>query len=291
MTFKKTFKRMVAGICLSMLSCSPPVIYKSMWQNTPVTVDGKATEWQIPLQFYDAKTKLSFSISNDMTNLYICIRATDDVTEMGILHTGMQLWIDTACKKNHQIGIQFPIVQREQGTASSGHGSRQHSSEEANSAESTASAYADMPDTGKINRMHKHFLNGPKQMRIIGFNNIPDGLLELPSIYPINVSIGWDNSGAMIYEAAIPINTIYKKPFTASDSNKILGLSFNVTVTIKHGTGGDRGGHGGGGMGGGMRGGGMGGGGMGGHGGSGGGSGEASPEQLTVWTEFRLATK
>jgi hypothetical protein len=286
MTFKKTFKRMIAGMCLSMLSCSPAVIYKSMWQSGPVTVDGKATEWQIPLQFYDAKTKLSFSISNDMANLYICIRATDETTELGILHTGMQLWIDTACKKNRQIGIQFPIVQREQGASTDRHGSRQQGSEEVNSADEVAKSYTDMPDTGKINRMHRHFSNSPKQMRIMGFNNVPDGLMELPSIYPINVSIGWDNSGAMIYEASIPINTIYKRPFTIADSNKVLGLSFNVTVMPKRSS---NTGHGGG-MSGGMRGGGMGmGGGMGNHEGHEGG--QASPEEQTIWAKFRLATK
>ena len=257
-----------------------------MWQSTPVTIDGKATEWQIPLEFFDAKTKLNFSISNDMTNLFICIRVTDETAEMGILRTGMQLWIDTACKKNRAVGIQFPMVQREQGT-SSGRGSRQQSSQDGNSStQPSGSGYDNMPDTGKINRMHRHFNASPKQMRVTGLRNIPDGLVELPSIYNINVSLDWDNSGAMIYEAAIPLNTIYKKPFATSDSNKVLGISFNITtIPKKTGVGGAGGHHGAaGGMGGGMGGGGR-------EGSEHEGGGETSPEVQTVWVEFRLATK
>lgn len=270
---------------LFMAGCSSPLVYSSVWQSKPVTVDGKATEWKIPLDYFDDKTKLNFSITNDKTNLYFCIRATEDETQKGIIHSGLQIWIDTAGGKKEEVGIQFPILERNaEASESSSHKHLQSFSSDPSD------------EAAAAHNLKAHYMGTSKQMKLTGFTNATNGFAEVPNMYGINACLNWDTNNIMIYEVCVPFNTFYKASLSPSDSAKVLGVSFTVTVASKnngggHG-GGDMGGPGGmGGMGGG---GGMGGmhGGGGGHGGGGshgGGEGSSSTETLTAHIKFHLA--
>ena len=100
------------GCSIFLMGCgSSAVICDNNWQYQPVKVDGKAKEWEIPLRFYDVDTKLNFTITNNDSNLYYCIRITDDKEEMRALKAGMQVWIDTAGNKAKEIGILYPFPQ------------------------------------------------------------------------------------------------------------------------------------------------------------------------------------
>jgi len=290
MKLKKTLITIAASIPLIYIAaCSSPLIYNSVWQSKPVTVDGKATEWKIPLDYFDDKTKLNFTVTNDKNNLYFCIRATEDETQKGIIHNGMQIWIDTTGGKKNQVGIQFPVIERSANSAGSSKSKNQDSYE----SPSTSSATAD--NMVVANGLKKHYKGTEKQIKLSGFTNATNGLSEVPNLFGINACLNWDTNNIMIYEACIPFSTFYKTSLSPSDSNKVLGVSFVVTVSPRNNGGGEGGGHshgggGGSGMGGGM--GGMGGGGGmhgggGGHGGEGGGA--SSPETLTANIKFRLA--
>jgi hypothetical protein len=274
MKFKKILFPFVTYLPLLFLSCSSPLVYNSIWQDKPVTVDGKATEWKIPLDYFDDKTKLNFSISNDRTNIYFCIRATEDETQKGIIHNGLQIWIDTTGGKKDEVGIQFPLIQRQERT------------------EGSLLTHSSQPDeTPAAYNLRKQYSGTTKQMRLTGFSGAVEGLAEAPNMYGINACLNWDTNNIMIYEVCIPFKTFYKSSLSQSDSSKAFGVTFAVTVTpkaSKYGGGGNSGGggHGGGGGMGGMHGGGGGHGG-GGHGGGGGSS--PSAETISAHIKFRLA--
>jgi hypothetical protein len=282
MKFKKTL-HIVATVTflLFLAGCSSPLVYSSIWQSKPVTIDGKANEWRIPLDFYDDKTKLNFTVTNDKDNLYFCIRATEDATQKGIIHSGLQIWIDTAGGKKNQVGIQFPIIERS--ANSEGEGADKHSKS------------SDMDEASSANNLKSRYMGTTKQLKLSGFNNAINGLLQIPNIYGINACINWDTNKIMIYELCIPFNTFYKTSLSSSDTNKVLGISFVVNVTSKntgaHSGGGAMGspeGMGAMGSGGGM----SGGGGMhggAGHGGGGHSGGSSSTEALTAHIKLRLA--
>jgi hypothetical protein len=259
--------------------CSSPLVYDSIWQDKPVTIDGKANEWKIPLDYYDDKTKLNFSIANDGTNLYFCVRATEDETQKGIVHNGLQIWIDTTGGKKKDMGIQFPVIQKSD-MASMGSSSGQAKTDQMEG--SSASSYG----------MHKQYSRASKQMKITGFKGGIDGLSYLPNMYGINAYLNWDTNNIMIYEACIPLKTFYKTSLSPKDTAKVLGVSIVITVATKNG-GGDEaaGGHHGGHGGGGGMGGGMGGGGMGGNHGSGENKGNFSTTSASAYIKFRLANK
>lgn len=279
---------------LLLLSCSPQYINKTTWQGKPISIDGKTDDWEVPLRFYDDKTKLTYSVTNDADNLYICIRATDDDNVKGITRKGLQLWIDTTGKRGHQVGVLFPVmVQREN---ASGKG-KQKSSGDATATEASDSktSFMDLPDTIRENRIHKRYMDNATQMHVSGFKTIPDGVIELPDTYGLNMATSWNSYNVLVIEAAIPFKTFLKNP--KADSSRALGITFSFNIYPKY-TGSGEGSHGGGmhggggGMGGGMGGGGMGGGG-GMHGGgshAGGGGGGQEAEEEHVWAPFRIVT-
>ncbi len=277
MKLKNTFKISSLLFLLFLAGCSSPLVYSGIWQDKPVTIDGKATEWKIPLDYYDDKTKLNFSISNDKTNLYFCIRATEDETQKGIIHSGLQVWIDTGGSKKTQVGIQFPVIQRS-GESS---GTRHSQSSGATSNEETPVAYS----------LKSRYAGTHKQIRLTGFGGGINGLAETPNMYGINACLNWDTNNIMIYEISVPFSTFYKTALIPSDSTKVLDVSFFVSVASQSYGGGEGGGRSGG-MGGGM--GGMhGGGGGGGHGGGGHSSGgsDANNRTLAAHVKIRLSTQ
>ena len=288
MNTKKISFWVIALISLSLfIGCAPKFIYKSYWQTTPVIADGKTNDWEVPLRFFDPKTKLNYSVSNDGENLYICIRATDDDNVSGITRRGLQIWIDTTGKKGHQVGILCPVPQKSEHSSDDGEKHKNNSGSD--NTEQQTQQYTGISDTARLNRIHRRFLENTKQMHVSGFKNVPDGLLELPNTFGINLGISWNNSNVLVYEAAIPLKSFLKHPLLPSDSSKVLGISFNFSITQKriNNGGGGRGMGGGGGMHGG---GGMGGGG-GRHEGGEGSSGSSEPEPESIWTAFHLSTK
>jgi hypothetical protein len=263
---------------LFLVSCKAP-LYQTKWQDHEVVADGNPQEWKIPLRFYDSKSKLSYAVTNDLDNLYICIRITDDASQVKVMRAGMQIWIDTSGSNKQATGILFPkhITQQSEPDPQSPEtkGKRTPGSHQMN-----------------MKSLRAGFQREYKEMQLTGFKAPIRGALPLQNDFGINLGINWDanrydSSFIMIYEAVIPFKTFYKNKLTASDSLKNFGISIIVSQ-LPHppskGGGGSRGGGsmGGGGMGGGMRGGGMGGGGMGGGGGRrGGGGGSRGAQEVS----------
>ncbi len=109
-------------ILIILASCAKP-FYNSQWQATPVVADGNAKEWSVPLGFYDGETKLQYTFSNDTKNLYLCMKAVDEKTQLKIIRAGLQVWVDTTGKNKHQTGILFPMANPEAGGDTKGSGS------------------------------------------------------------------------------------------------------------------------------------------------------------------------
>jgi hypothetical protein len=269
---KPTFniQRSTLFIILLFAACAPqPVIFENNWQNHPVKVDGKATEWEIPLQYYDNDTKLNYTITNDDSNLYYCIRITDDKQEMRVMKAGMQVRIDTSGKKADGAIVEYPFsatgAKREGGKSRYSEGNK---------------------DSSAMSSAHSHFKESSSTMHLTGFLPPVGGITPVPNVYGIQVCIARDSSGVMLYEAKIPFKTFYKPNLTNADKNKVFGITFVLNAMSGNGGGGHHGG------GGGMGGGGMGGrGGGGGHRGGGGSEDDGSLSSEALSFKIKLATK
>ncbi|NTW33966.1 MAG: hypothetical protein HGB12_15345, partial [Bacteroidetes bacterium] len=93
-------------------SCtSQQAVYTSFWQAKDFT-SADIKEPQEPLRFCDKKSKLQYTITNDDKNIYIYLKATDELYQMKIIRAGMQINIDTTGKGEKHISISFPIANK-----------------------------------------------------------------------------------------------------------------------------------------------------------------------------------
>ena len=259
-------------ILIILASCTHYIyIARSPWQINKIVTDGKATEWTIPLRYFDEKSKLQYAVSNDCENLYLCIRATEEQTQIKILRAGLQIWIDTTGKNEHRVGILFPMANAKERFDQNRVGVKERNAEVNEEGRKTEKKQ-------DVSSFRKNFLNGYKEMELAGFKPPINGMNPIQNNYGILTNINWDSSGVMTYEAVIPFKTFYKDSISVSDSLKLMGISIvlNALPSAQGGSGGGGGRHGGGGGGmgsGGMGGGGMGAGGMGAGGMRGGGGG------------------
>ncbi|MFI5163833.1 MAG: hypothetical protein ACHQHP_01150 [Bacteroidia bacterium] len=194
-------------------SCSHET-FSGAWQKTPVKVDAKINDWEIPLRLYDDATKLNYAVTNDADNLYLCMRASDVHVQMKIMQAGMQVWIDTTGKKKQKIGIFFPL--------STGEKIRY------DIPGATGSQNFETDDKREQLKMRGDFLASNKQMQLKGFKPPLAGTVPLHSEGGIELSINWDSTNTLIYEAKIPLATFYKKSLSASDSEKVFSIGIYV---------------------------------------------------------------
>jgi len=197
-------------------SCSK-TIYDSSWQNKPVTADGMAKEWTLPLRYYDYKSKLQYTVTNDTSNLYICIRACDEFSQMKIIKAGMQVWIDTSGKNKLVTGIWFPLANLSNGEY------KKHSAFRDTSMSGTPSFQK--PDSKSIKRRYER---QPKEMQLVGFKPPVVGTVFLKNEFGIVANLDWDSIGIMTYEAIIPFKTFYKSHLTPKDSTKLFDLTIKI---------------------------------------------------------------
>ncbi|HWB62799.1 MAG TPA: hypothetical protein VG603_04750 [Chitinophagales bacterium] len=273
----------IAGGCFSSAAAQQISSFSPV---KPVAVDGRPDEWPQPFRYYDGATKLQFAFANDTANLYICVKVTDEATQMRLLRAGMGLWIDTKGKKKETTGISFPIKQEH-----SGNGEWRKRNEEGG--EGNTQPTEPMQQRDMLNRMKEHALLQQTTLRIKGFTGVADQDLPLKNDYGINTSFNWDTLNTLCIEYKVPLALILGHALTAADAAKPVSIGFveNALEMPNRnmpdagemggpgGGGGMEGGMGGGGMGSGYGNGGMGGGGYGnnGMGGGYGGGGMGGP--------------
>ena len=194
-------------------SCSSGPTYLSQWQSKPVTIDGDASDWQRPLAYYDPDSKLSYTITNDSTKLYLCVEAFDEPTQVKIIREGLQLWIDTAGGKDQEIGVLYPVA------ATMQTGAREYNPRE----------YGSQTDYDPIGTMRRNFLRSQGEIELSGFKSPIGGLVSLHNAFGIEVRINWDTLNNILnYEAAIPFATFYQHSLSRTDSLKMFGIRFTV---------------------------------------------------------------
>ena len=82
----------------------PPAVY-----NEKIVIDGKTDEWGNKGFYFDNSTGLLYCVSNDSSNLFLCIKTADEPVIRRIFTGGLQMWIDTEGKKSKRTGILYPM--------------------------------------------------------------------------------------------------------------------------------------------------------------------------------------
>ncbi len=204
-------KALVFLIFFSSALYSQSLLPTAYWKSNSVKIDGEASEWNNPLRFYDAETKLFFAFANDSTNLYLCFQSNDKRNQVKIHMAGMKVYIITKGKEKHKGCIIYPLVDPKENFA------REELNEEVE------------PD---IERLKNTFLLQNTNMLTSGFANQNGN-------YPIHDSVGihsylnWNEKNIMTYEIAIPLKEIYGNNYTAKDLEKVISLVIEVNAVTR----------------------------------------------------------
>ena len=175
-----------------------------------ITINGMAEEWGDSLPFTNDKAKLNYTISNDKTNLYMVVKTKDAAMQSDILGSGITFSVNTKGKKSTTYSLTFP---------------------------------ARIQDEDPVKYMHldptqtqaKAVTTKYRKIKPEGFKDIKDEELSTSNPYGIQVAIGYDDEGYLVYEEAIPLTLFHTDPADKewAFNIKINGLERDVKVQIK----------------------------------------------------------
>jgi len=179
---------------------------KSTWASSPVTIDGKAKEWKLPLRLYDSGTKLFFAFANDDKNLYLCFQAPDKMFQTKIMGAGME--ISLSDKGKHKVSVIFPLAQRSSSVPPAGN-DKEQATDRRNS--------------------NTSFVLQNTFMEVKGFAT-RNGIISINDTSGINAAINFDENNILTYEIAIPYKEWFGPGFSINDLAKEISLEVTINA-------------------------------------------------------------
>lgn len=180
----------------------PDVQGNSVLVQSNVRIDGKNQEWG-SFAAENKRTNLWYTIANDDKNLYLAIKAIDHETITKIMAGGLSFTINTKGKKKDQdaFSITYPLLTRTGGTRGNMGQNRQRAGQDRQE--------QSQKERDSINlNQRKTQLAGVKEIKVLGFKQVPDTLISIYNEYGIKAVAKMDEQGAYIYEAAIPLSLL-----------------------------------------------------------------------------------
>ena len=164
---------------------------KAIWQSQPLTIDGSDRDWVKPLPYVVHEENVNYSISNDQQNLYVLMSTASRQEQQKIIQGGMSVWVNTKGDKSigDAAGIGYPLDE--------GNDPDRKLMEEA------------QPQRYQRKTVT---LADKKTYGLYGFNK--DSSIRKYNYGDTNfvgvvMRMDYNNSGDLIYEAAIPLQALY----------------------------------------------------------------------------------
>ncbi|HEY4109160.1 hypothetical protein [Puia sp.] len=162
------------------------------WQRLPLTIDGSDKDWTRPLPYGISSEKLTYSVTNDDQYLYILLETKNPQQQQKIIQGGMTIWVNTKADKSESgsVGIGYPLEARVDRD--------RQIMEEA------------QPDRYKNNKPVT--LEDKKDYALYGFTRDTAGTFSYgndDNPQGVKMRMDYSNEGDLIYEAAIPLPTLY----------------------------------------------------------------------------------
>jgi len=184
---------LAAGCSSSRQTTGPgePAATSTQWQTSPLTIDGSDRDWAKPLQHTIREENVSYSISNDQQNLYILLSTESRQEQQKIIQGGMSVWVNTKGDKTKgdAVGIGYPLDER-------------NDPDRKLMEEAQPQRYQYKAAT----------LGDKKTYSLYGFSkdsSIPNYTYGVNNPAGVVMRMDYNNSGVLIYEAAIPLQALY----------------------------------------------------------------------------------
>lgn len=198
-TYTALFSSLLLGGIIVLAACGSSrnaqqsdLVQNSQWQKDSLQANGDDNDWTQPFSFADEKTGLSYTVSNDRENLYVLAATANEVTIQRILRGGLTLYINHHGVKEEAgaAGISFPTGNRVQ------RGDKL------------------LNDRPELQQNKRVAIGSVEDYSLFGFNGIktPENFdYGKPNKEGIQLGIGLNTAGALVYEAAIPLSSFLNK--------------------------------------------------------------------------------
>lgn len=159
-------------------------------------LDGSIKEWPAEKIITDGETGLPYGIDNDNQNLYLVLEVPSFRTQMKMMRTGMDLYIDLKGKKKEGRGIEFPVKNADNYSGIEDYATGR--------SEDASNDQQKKPDLKAIRmRMAINLV----ELKLFGFGDGPvEQQLKLPN--SANIAFAWDSSNVMYIEYQIPLSML-----------------------------------------------------------------------------------
>ena len=222
----------------------------SIWAPANIKVDAQLNDWNNTLQAYNKTIDVFYTIANTETNLFLVIKSGNQTINNKIIGGGVNFTINTEGKKKEKDAfvVTFPVVDmvnlRKMVMQFAGGMGRQQQA----------------PDSAAIANMRKKAISIDKEIKLVGFKDVPDSVISIYNEYGIKAAIDFDSKGSLIVEMLIPLKYLHiagGKDASFVYNLKLNGINLNGIIPGGNaafsggapgggGFGGDRGGGGGG---------------------------------------------
>lgn len=157
----------------------------------PIVIDGSDRDWTRPLPGFSKTENFSYEIANDADNLYVLISTKDPLEQQKIIQGGMTVWVNTRADKSQSgaVGIGYPLDSRNDPDQN-------------------------LMNEAQPNRAPKSVTLQDKQAyALYGFGNSSEvgnfAYADDTDPQGVRVRMDYNGTGELIYEAAIPLKTLY----------------------------------------------------------------------------------
>ena len=172
-------------------------------QLQPLIIDGKENDWPPVLPYEDEQAGISYSISNNDSVLYICLKPKNDITQAKILIAGLTIYFNPDEKKRQRTSLMFPQKS----------GDNVAQSNDLKTMEMLAMMNANEYTSNGFSKANGTYAKDQKNDA------------------GISVMIGVNEKGELIYETAIPFAAFYtKQKIGLGDCNKPIAVGIFINA-------------------------------------------------------------
>lgn len=193
-----------------------------------VKVDAKLGEWNDNFQALNKTTDIYYTMANDANNLYLVMKSADQANNNKIIGGGINLTINKAGKKTEKDAfvVSFPVANMANLRNAMMSGMRRPAT-----AANGATA-AQGPDSAMIADMRKKVVSTFKEIKLIGFKDVPDSVISIYNEYGIKAFVDFDEKGSLVVEMAVPLKELGLTAGAEFSYNiKLNGINLNAMMS------------------------------------------------------------
>jgi hypothetical protein len=182
-----------------------------------IEIDGDNRDWERIPSYVIERQNISIAITNDRTDLYLCLTSADRSVRRQFFAIGFTVWIDPDGGSSKTLGIRFPL-RMEPGEMHDQRG------------DPPADQFPDQPDQpeGRFEPRHDRSMTIPErsltEMEILGPER--DQIMRVSTLQEKEILVkARDSHESLVYELRVPLKRIFAMAHNSSETGtRVVGI-------------------------------------------------------------------